>query len=267
MTKEQSKTKGKEGKGKGWREPPDPDLGKAKRHHEVALRAQGEGAINEPIETAKSEAETEEFHLTVNPKKLMTLKEYCDENKIGFRVDESFDAREEGAPAVYLRVPEPQSAAFHDYLNKNEIVEGVFEDDTTNKASKVVVFQHEKLIPTALLTEFCKEYKADLNEDEKRKKISINKNSAGSLQEFMSEHGIELKEIKDDEMEQEHLATISEEIVEEVQSKRSPAAVAKDNAQTAKQIGRKENADDLLKWVKDPGKSDLAGVDTKGAAE
>lgn len=262
-------------KGKGFYEEPDPCCivkGKpvARKHHEVAVKKEAGKALNKPMER-KSEAETEELHLTVNPNKLMTLKEYCDENKIGLRVDESFDAREEGAPAVYLQVPEAQSAALHDYLNKNKIVEGVIEDENNSTSSdpaqkvigeKVVVFQHEKPIPQALLTDFCKEFNTGLNEDENRKKISINRKDAGSLQEFMEEHGIELEEIEDREMEEAHLAT-AEQVVAEVQSRRKESAKAKDNSKTAKNIGDKEDASALVDWVKNPAKSDLEGVDTK----
>ena len=56
---------------------------------------------------------------------------------------------------------------------------------------------------------------------------------------------------------------LTEDIVENVQSKRKPGAVAKDNSKTAKNVGVKEDAEDLVKWVKNPGE-DLKGVDTAG---
>ncbi len=65
------------------------------------------------------------------------------------------------------------------------------------------------------------------------------------------------REDKDEEEE------LTEEIVEEVQSKRKPQAIAKDDSKTAEKVGNKEDAEDLVDWIKNPGESDLEGVDTK----
>ncbi len=55
----------------------------------------------------------------------------------------------------------------------------------------------------------------------------------------------------------------AKEIVEEVQENRSESAVAKDNARTRENVGDKDDAEDLVKWVKNPNKSDLKNVDTE----
>jgi hypothetical protein len=55
----------------------------------------------------------------------------------------------------------------------------------------------------------------------------------------------------------------TEEIIKEVQNKRKPSAVAEDESQTAEKVGDKEEPEDFINWIKEPGKSDLAGVDTK----
>lgn len=277
MTKE--KDKDKKGKGKGFYEEPDPGCigkdgkAKAKRHHEVAAKKEAGEALNKRME--RKEAEKEELHIVIDPDKLLTFKGYCDENEIGFRIDETFDIRE--GVAVYITPPEAKAEcdALLEFIEKNQVVEGVIEDEDNSTSSdlapkvigeKVVVFQHEKPIPQALLTDFCKEFNTELNEDENRKKISINRKDAGSLQEFMEEHGIEFEEIEDREMEEAHLAT-AEQVVSEVQGRRKESAKAIDSSRTAKNVGDKEDAEDLVDWVKAPGESDLAGVDTKGAAE
>lgn len=56
-----------------------------------------------------------------------------------------------------------------------------------------------------------------------------------------------------------------DEIIADVQSKRSKRALTSDKLRTAKKVGDKENALDLLGWLKNPGKSDIAGVDTPDA--
>lgn len=55
---------------------------------------------------------------------------------------------------------------------------------------------------------------------------------------------------------------LADEIIESVQKKRSESAVAKDNARTAENVGDKDDAKDLVSWVKSPNKSDLKDVDT-----
>ncbi len=61
----------------------------------------------------------------------------------------------------------------------------------------------------------------------------------------------------------EEAEELSEEIVEEVQDERTDSAKAKDESKTAKKVGSKEDAEDLVEWIKEPGKSDLEDVDTK----
>lgn len=52
-----------------------------------------------------------------------------------------------------------------------------------------------------------------------------------------------------------------DKIIDDARSKRSKRALAIDKLRTAKRVGDKENALDLLGWLKNPGKSDLQGVD------
>jgi hypothetical protein len=53
-----------------------------------------------------------------------------------------------------------------------------------------------------------------------------------------------------------------DKIIADAQSKRSKRALASDKLRTAKRVGDKENAFDLISWLKNPGKSDLKGIDT-----
>lgn len=53
------------------------------------------------------------------------------------------------------------------------------------------------------------------------------------------------------------------ELIEEVQSKRKPGAIARDNSKTAERVGDKEDIEDVAEWAKNPGKTDLEGVDDK----
>jgi len=55
----------------------------------------------------------------------------------------------------------------------------------------------------------------------------------------------------------------AEEIVEEVQESRKKSAIAMDESRNAKKIGDKEDAEDLVDWIKDPRKSDIEGVGDK----
>lgn len=55
----------------------------------------------------------------------------------------------------------------------------------------------------------------------------------------------------------------ADKVIEGVQENRTESAKAKDESKTAKDEGNKDDAEDLVEWVREPGKSDLEGVDTK----
>jgi hypothetical protein len=120
------------------------------------------------------------------------------------------------------------------------------------KTKDTVVFHTRERIPKDLLSEFLLKHGATIDEDEKCTEISMHSKYAEDFEDFLEEHDIEVEQ-----------DNIADEIVDEVQSKRKDSAKAKDNAQTAKEVGEKDDAGDLVKWAKDPGKSDLRGVDTK----
>jgi hypothetical protein len=56
-----------------------------------------------------------------------------------------------------------------------------------------------------------------------------------------------------------------DKIIADAQGKRSKRAVAIDKLRTAKRVGDQGKTLDLLGWLKNPGKSDLQGVDTPDA--
>lgn len=51
------------------------------------------------------------------------------------------------------------------------------------------------------------------------------------------------------------------ELIDIVQSKRKPDAIARDNTITAEKVGDKDNPEDVVEWAKNPGRVDLKGVD------
>jgi hypothetical protein len=104
-------------------------------------------------------------------------------------------------------------------------------------------------------------------------------NSADFI-EFMAENDIRVKEKTEEAVDDEKTIDVSDadnkddavdssadlkckvdEIIADVQSKRSKRALTNDKLRTAKKVGDKGNALDLLGWLKNPGKSDLEGVD------
>ena len=103
-------------------------------------------------------------------------------------------------------------------------------------------------------------------------------NSADFI-EFLAENDIKVKEDTEEAVDDEKTIDVSDtdkkddaelkckvdKIIADVQSKRSKRAVTSDKLRTAKKVGDKENAFDLMSWLKNPGKSDLAGVDTPDA--
>lgn len=78
-----------------------------------------------------------------------------------------------------------------------------------------------------------------------------------AFRKFMDENDI--KEITDTKEIDERIA--------EVQKRRSSLALAMDNSMTAGRVGNKEDADDLVEWLKHPNRLDLVGIDTKAEEE
>jgi hypothetical protein len=58
---------------------------------------------------------------------------------------------------------------------------------------------------------------------------------------------------------------LTEEIIEEVQKKRTEPDIAKDKSKTAKNLGNREDPEDLVEWIKEPGESDLEAIETKSS--
>lgn len=185
------------GEGSGWHEPPDPTCigkdgkAKARKHHDVVVKKEANSALNKPMSKNESkEPEKEELHIVVDTEKLLNLRDFCDENRIEFKMDEHFDIME--GVAVYITTPEAKAEcdALLEFLDRNQIVEGIIEDSSTS-------------------------------------------------------------------------SDLAQKVIGKVQERRSESAKAKDSSRTAKNVGDKEDAEDLVDWVKNPAKSDLQGVDTK----
>lgn len=86
--------------------------------------------------------------------------------------------------------------------------------------------------------------------------------------EFLAHNGIKPKEddftivkSSDELNELESKKQQVDDIIAYVQNERSKRAINKDEMITAEKTGNKENTGDLIAWVRNPGKSDLQGVD------
>lgn len=127
------------------------------------------------------------------------------------------------------------------------------------KKTKEVIFKFEKNTETdkdfdKVMFEFFKE-NPEAEYDIEKNKLIIDKKYADALRDFLIKNDIDCDVFEDgDEV---------NKIIEEVQEGRKTNAVAIDDAQTAKKVGDKEDAEDLVSWVKEPGESDLENVDTK----
>ncbi len=91
-----------------------------------------------------------------------------------------------------------------------------------------------------------------------KEELALDDANAESLVQSSEEHKEPETNVETEESEKQQV----DEIIAEVQRERSKRAVSKDKSRTAKKVGRKENARDLIAWVKNPGKSDLELVDT-----
>jgi uncharacterized protein with LGFP repeats len=110
--------------------------------------------------------------------------------------------------------------------------------------------------------------------------VGIPVDNSADFIEFLAENAIKVKEEAEEAVDNEKAANVSDtdkkddavdsseelkckvdKIIADVQSKRSKRAVTSDKLRTAKKVGDKENAFDLMSWLKNPGKTDLKGVD------
>ena len=119
----------------------------------------------------------------------------------------------------------------------------------------------------------------EINKDGDDIVVGIPVENSADFIEFLAENDIKVKEDTEEAVDDEKTIDVSDtdkkddaelkckvdKIIADVQSKRSKRAVTSDKLRTAKKVGDKENAFDLMSWLKNPGKSDLAGVDTPDA--
>jgi hypothetical protein len=114
--------------------------------------------------------------------------------------------------------------------------------------------------------------------------VNIPVENSADFIEFLAENDIKVKEDTEEAVDDEKTIDVNDtdnkddtfdssselkckvdEIIAEAQSKRSKRALTSDKLRTAKNVGDKGIAGDLISWLKNPGKSDLAGVDTPDA--
>ncbi len=168
---------------------------------------------------------------------------------------------------------------------------GKFKKENVSKASAIVpVPDKEDIITlryensdefTKLAEEFEEDNNVELGINNEGEDIIVNvpiEQSADFI-EFMEENGIKEKEnteetmddVKNTEKADEVKSTekiksvdssLVDKIIAEATSKRSRRAINKDKTRTAKRVGNKRITGDLISWLKNPGKSDLQGVDT-----
>jgi NADH/NAD ratio-sensing transcriptional regulator Rex len=113
--------------------------------------------------------------------------------------------------------------------------------------------------------------------------VTVPKEKAEELIEFLAENDINVKQEIEEAVDEKtinvcdtdnkdvavdssaELKSKVDRIIIDVQKKRSKRAVTSDKLRTAKKVGDKGNAGDLISWLKNPGKTDLQGVDTPEA--
>jgi hypothetical protein len=115
----------------------------------------------------------------------------------------------------------------------------------------------------------------EINKDGDDIVVGIPVENSADFIEFLAENDIKVKEDTEEAVDDEKTIEVSDtdnknvtelkckvdEIIADVQSKRSKRAVTSDKLRTAKKVGDKENAFDLMSWLKNPSKTDLKGVD------
>ena len=115
----------------------------------------------------------------------------------------------------------------------------------------------------------------EINKDGDDIVVGIPVENSADFIEFLAENDIKVKEDTEEAVDDEKTIDVNDtdnknvtelqckvdEIIADVQSKRSKRAVTSDKLRTAKKVGDKGNAGDLISWLKNPGKSDLQGVD------
>lgn len=170
-----------------------------------------------------------------------------------------------------------------------------FKKENVSKISAIVPVTDEKDIVT-LRYEYSEEFRElagqfeedndvllEINKDGEDIIVDIPVENSADFIEFLAENDIKVKEEAEEAVDDEktevsdtndkdvaidssaELKCKVDEIIADVQSKRSKRALTSDKLRTAKKVGEKDNAFDLISWLKNPGKSDLEGVDTPEA--
>ena len=124
----------------------------------------------------------------------------------------------------------------------------------------------------------------EINKDGDDIMVGIPVENSADFIDFLAENDIRVKEETKKAVDAEKTADVSDtdkkddavdsseelkckvdKIIADVQSKRSKRAVTSDKLRNAKKVGEKDNSGDLISWLKNPGKTDLDGVDTPDA--
>lgn len=87
----------KQSEGKGWHEKKDPSLGKARRHHEVAIKGKNDGLMTKAIKPAKTDKKIKvgtQVRFNKNSERVQQILPYHKgyENKVGVVDDHAKDA-------------------------------------------------------------------------------------------------------------------------------------------------------------------------------
>jgi hypothetical protein len=166
-----------------------------------------------------------------------------------------------------------------------------FEKENVSDTSAIAPIEEEyktlKFKDTEELSEFLEQFEDEtgvelqVETEDDMVIVSVPKENSDKLIEFLAENDIKVKQETEDAVDKEKTINVCDsdnkdvatdssaelkckvdKIIADVQNKRSKQAVTSDKLRTAKKVGYKENADDLFSWLKNPGKSDLQGVDT-----
>jgi hypothetical protein len=169
--------------------------------------------------------------------------------------------------SAIVPVPEQEDIITLRYENSEEFTELAEEFEDDNDIELLIRKDGNEIlvdIPVENSADFI-DFLAENDIKEKEAQEEKEENDSSKVNDAKAAEKVDDIEKKDVPVDSSEVKCSVDKIIVDAQRRRSKRAVTIDKLRTAKRVGDKDNAGDLISWLKNPGKTDLKNVDSPDA--